>query len=778
MTVNDALQEALRLHQAGHIAQAEVLYRQVLAIDPCNCDALHLLGVAARQSGQFDAALDLIGRAISNSPSTAYFHSALGLVFFEMKRLEESAQAYWQSIRLQPDFPEAWNNLGNTLSHQHRTDEALSAYQRSIDLRPDYTTGLQNLGGLLYRLGRLDEAAAAYEHYLKLKPNSPDVLCDLGVILHNQCQFRQAIAIYRQALAVNPTYFHAMNNMGAAFSKLQRYEDSIRWYRKALAIDPNDYSTLCNLGSVLWKAEEPDEAILILQKAIAISPERPEAHSQLGLALYWKGDLDQAIAASRQALALQPDFSEAFRNLGCFLFEKNQSQEAIAALRQSLALAPTDEMALFHLTTVLAAEGLFDQVMAEYRRSTTSSPASDSSISQLPLPQLPYLGDRILMLSCPPQLRDELRARGLCDWIPNLPEYPEFDPISFTLSIPDGDERTSSLRLFIDEASRNAAAMSGNICTIWTQDIPESLAPALRQAAGPDRLEIAAQSVPDLIRRLEPHAKPRPDTAGKVFAVCSIRNGPIDLLPHWLEHYTNLGADKLLLGLFDDVSPTLRDQISLFEGRWQFTCFNQRWNGIEEFRTEWGRRSGCRLAGALPETWILHTDLDELHEFPAPLKQITAAADAKNIPAVIGWLLDRVAPDGSLPSILPTPSLWDQFPIGCRLTAKILHTLTEKIMLARFSVPIRNGHHHVQGNTPLGQVPLGRPDQYIVHHFKWHGDLSARIAWSLSQPNTQREWKNEASRFLSWFKFAGGRIDVDDPVLQALRQTKMQNYEW
>ena len=62
----DALLATARgLHDAGRIAEAERLYRRILAADPDNAPALHLLGVVALQAGQFQAAVDLIGQAIA-----------------------------------------------------------------------------------------------------------------------------------------------------------------------------------------------------------------------------------------------------------------------------------------------------------------------------------------------------------------------------------------------------------------------------------------------------------------------------------------------------------------------------------------------------------------------------------------------------------------------------------------------------------------------------------------------------------------------------------------
>ncbi len=46
-TTAESLQKAFELHRAGDLDAAERIYRQVLAAEPHNAHAVHLLGVAA-----------------------------------------------------------------------------------------------------------------------------------------------------------------------------------------------------------------------------------------------------------------------------------------------------------------------------------------------------------------------------------------------------------------------------------------------------------------------------------------------------------------------------------------------------------------------------------------------------------------------------------------------------------------------------------------------------------------------------------------------------------
>ena len=376
---------------------------------------------------------------------------------------------------------------------------------------------------------------------------------------------------------------------------------------------------------------------------------------------------------------------------------------------------------------------------------------------------LPYIGDRVVLLTCPPNVRECLRLAGLHGgeeidangadmWLNQLAASPRRDP-------------APQIAAWL-EIIRNQAAMTGHIATVWLPVMPPDIVQAVRQVAGDDLVEIDAREEADAIDQIARHAQTRPDTAGKIFAVTSIRNGGIDLLPHWLEHYTNLGVDRILLGIFDDVPARNREQIETWSAHWPLTTFRQTWKNEHELAHEEQRRTACRLAGAGPDTWIIHTDLDELHEFPAPLKEIIATCEVMDINTISGEFLDRVAADGTLAPILPSPSLFQQFPVGCQLTKNLLRGWTQKIMLARFCVACGVGHH-IGSNVKAHCVPIGRPDQYIVHHFKWHADLPARMDWAMSQPNANLMWRIEARKFLNWLGANGGRISVADPILAA-----------
>ena len=185
VTIPEAFQLAMEHHQAGRLAEAEGIYRQILAVEPNHADALHLLGVIAGQAGRHDVAADLIGKAIALAPADAAFHSNFGLALSELGRSEEAIGAYRRAIQLNPNFSEAYNNLGVALVEQGRLDEAIVAYDRALQLKPHNAEVHVNLGNALKEQGRLDEAIASYRLALQLKSNQKMAHSNLLLCLHN-----------------------------------------------------------------------------------------------------------------------------------------------------------------------------------------------------------------------------------------------------------------------------------------------------------------------------------------------------------------------------------------------------------------------------------------------------------------------------------------------------------------------------------------------------------------------------------------------------------------
>ena len=104
---NDQLLQAVSLHQQGRLDDAKVVYQALLKKNSRHFDALHLLGVIAKQSQNFLLAVDLFAQAIKVNPNNAEVHSNLGVALMDLQQFEDALACFERALSLKPGYVEA-----------------------------------------------------------------------------------------------------------------------------------------------------------------------------------------------------------------------------------------------------------------------------------------------------------------------------------------------------------------------------------------------------------------------------------------------------------------------------------------------------------------------------------------------------------------------------------------------------------------------------------------------------------------------------------------------
>jgi Flp pilus assembly protein TadD len=231
----DLFASALQHHQAGNLAEAERLYRQLLANDRRQIDCLHLLGVVAQQTGRHDDAIKLIRRAIALNSGVASFHNNIGEAYRAVGRFDTAVTHLRQAIGLEPGFAEAHLNLANVLLQQGKSSEAMTLYRQALTLRPGYAEAHMNLGAALMEQGDAGEAVAQYRLALAINPDFAEAHTNLGIALQARHKLDEAVAHHRRALALRPRYAAAHVNLGNALLEQSKLEQARAHFEASLA---------------------------------------------------------------------------------------------------------------------------------------------------------------------------------------------------------------------------------------------------------------------------------------------------------------------------------------------------------------------------------------------------------------------------------------------------------------------------------------------------------------------------------------------------------------
>ena len=296
-------------HLAGRLADAEPIYRQVIAEHPDQPDAYHRLGLLACQAGNAKQAVTLIDRAIQIDPNEWRYHCGRGEVLLAVNQYPDAIAAFEQALRLNGDAPEALFRLAVTLHQTHELDRAIAMYQRLLSINPNLAEVHNHLGSAFQSAGRLSEAIAAFRQAVRLQPVNVDALNNLGSALHEDGKPDEAIAAYNAALAFRPDSVPLHHNLGNVLADQQRFNEAVAALRQAVTLDPAFAVGWFSLAKVLRQRGQFDVAVQACRNAVKVRPDFAEPYTLLGEMLKDLGRLNESLECFKSAVALQPDES-------------------------------------------------------------------------------------------------------------------------------------------------------------------------------------------------------------------------------------------------------------------------------------------------------------------------------------------------------------------------------------------------------------------------------------------------------------------------------------
>ena len=109
--------------------------------------------------------LTVLADSVSNE---AKFEYNRGYDFYKIGQYDRSMAAFRRAIEIDPNYIDAYYNLGSILEYLHQDDAALAVFKQIIVRKPDDYESIYKAGNLSVKLGQYDKAKS----YLALIPTS------------------------------------------------------------------------------------------------------------------------------------------------------------------------------------------------------------------------------------------------------------------------------------------------------------------------------------------------------------------------------------------------------------------------------------------------------------------------------------------------------------------------------------------------------------------------------------------------------------------------------
>ena len=187
---------AIILQDKGNYAEAEKYFRRAIELNPNYAEAYNNIGNLLKDTGRNKEAEIYYKLSLKINPKNYKVYNNLGLLCADSQILDDAETFYRKAIELNPNYAEAYNNLGNLLRNKNQMpvsakaaetsldkvadtsitgaefeSEAEKYFRRAIELNPNYAEAYNNIGNLFNDTGRIGEAKEFYLKALSIKPD-------------------------------------------------------------------------------------------------------------------------------------------------------------------------------------------------------------------------------------------------------------------------------------------------------------------------------------------------------------------------------------------------------------------------------------------------------------------------------------------------------------------------------------------------------------------------------------------------------------------------------
>ncbi len=370
----------MALARAGQRDAASEILSQVLAVDPEEPDALQLLGMIVRATGEAERAAALYRRSLQSNAKQPHVYNNLGNVLLDLDRTDEAIKAYRAALKLQPAYADALTNLGLALVRLGDAAAAEKSLRDAIELEPANAKSWAGLGQALRAAGDPAEAVAAFLKSLSLRPNHVPTLHNLAVALRLQGEAEKAASILESCAVAEPKSAEVRYNLGHCYFEMGRIDDAANAYRAAIAIQPtfrdahdslsrllwqrgdtrdfiasyvaalhthsSDVGLLTDLSSKLNLAGHASQVVRLLEDALGRGVEAAAIHHKLGQAYWAEGRHDSALLELRAAIEADPEAIEYRLELARALIIRERYRDSLEVLAPALDRQPFDQQAI------------------------------------------------------------------------------------------------------------------------------------------------------------------------------------------------------------------------------------------------------------------------------------------------------------------------------------------------------------------------------------------------------------------------------------------------
>jgi tetratricopeptide (TPR) repeat protein len=410
---------------SGKVEAAVAEFQKLIELDP-TARSYAFMGLSYRHLGRFDEAMKYFQEGRKRDPRNV---SCLFNVGFIEERQGNNARAeelFQETLRINPDFPEALLELANLRIASKRFEEAEVLLRKYVRVSRDPATGYYKLAMAersLHQTAAAQRDLSVFQTFSKNAPTGPYPYQHLFEYLDNRSNLapeaRTQLDLTNLAdeIRKHPDQPQNLYLLAEAYLKLGKFEEAKSAVAQLDQISAGDYRTQAGVGVLLARFHRYDEAIAHFVAALAANPDSDDVKFDLADAYFRKGRYADALSTARQvsaagqqddtflallgdiqahlgdaaqateifhsAIKRNPDADQYYLSLALAQLRGDDIPGAEQTLQQGLARIPSSGKILWGLGVVSVLQGKNEEAAARFERAVDLLPEWPGSYSTL-----------------------------------------------------------------------------------------------------------------------------------------------------------------------------------------------------------------------------------------------------------------------------------------------------------------------------------------------------------------------------------------------------------
>ena len=231
------IQAIVDIYMSGDSFKAEALCKDIMLKEPKIVFLHNLLGLIYVAQKKIILAIKSYEKGLEIDPKNSLIYNNLGLLFSHDLPDNKKAEEYFKkSILLNPNMPEAYNNLGSLYKSIDKPDEAIKYFNKSIEVNKEFFQAYHNLGTVYKSTGEFNKAKDNIKKAIKIYPkhtNSHRTLSGLIKYSKDEVHLGQLEKLF---LEINDKDIENKTNiafsLGKAYEDIKDYSKSFNYYNQ------------------------------------------------------------------------------------------------------------------------------------------------------------------------------------------------------------------------------------------------------------------------------------------------------------------------------------------------------------------------------------------------------------------------------------------------------------------------------------------------------------------------------------------------------------------